>query len=274
FYTNNSFVWNPMQEGNYTIQVTAKASYSAKIGESTNASYKADSRVTGTSSVVSAMSNPLVALFSAPPSSGSSMYVQFKPNVPNVPWQDTAAQAIVPGESTNFIVAGMLPNTKYLLRDVIDNGTPSASVTFTTGKLPTSLTFPTVTVPKPPGPTTDMTDNMILHMGIGSATPNGHVSFYATDLAGNIDWYYDPVANNLDGIPVTLVPGGTIFFQGGSPGSPSVLREMDLAGDSLRETNFNALSAQLAALGKNPISNINHDAQLLPNGDVAILAGT
>ena len=60
-----------MQEGTYEIQVTVKDSFSTTTGESTTASYTAQTRVVGTSAVISPTSNPLVALYSAPPSSGS-----------------------------------------------------------------------------------------------------------------------------------------------------------------------------------------------------------
>src|SRR5262249_45277546 len=46
----------------------------------------------------------------------------------------------------------------------------------------------------------------------------------------------------------------------------------DLAGTTLRETNVNALNAQLAARGQGPIANISHDAQRLPDGKTVILA--
>ena len=82
FSPSNSFTWNPMQEGTYDIQVTVKDSFSASTGESASASYTAKSRVVGTSAVISPTSNPLVALYSAPPSAGSSMYVQFSPAWP------------------------------------------------------------------------------------------------------------------------------------------------------------------------------------------------
>ncbi len=82
FSPSNSFTWNPMQEGSYDIQVTVKDSFSASTGESASATYTAKSRVVGTSAVISPMSNPLVALYSAPPSAGSSMYVQFSPAGP------------------------------------------------------------------------------------------------------------------------------------------------------------------------------------------------
>src|SRR5262249_31395409 len=78
FSTSNSVTWNPMREGTYDIQVTVKDSFSATSGDSATATYTADSRVTGSGAVVSPMSNPLVALYSAPPSAGGSMYVQFK----------------------------------------------------------------------------------------------------------------------------------------------------------------------------------------------------
>ena len=126
FSLSNMFTWNPMQEGTYNIQVTVKDSFSVTASESTSASDNANTRVNGTSAVVSPMANPLVALYSAPPSTGTSMYVQFSPLGPDPSWTSTAQQPIVPGKSTNIIVAGMLPSTTYLMRDVLNNGTVSA----------------------------------------------------------------------------------------------------------------------------------------------------
>ncbi len=166
---SNSFTWNPMQQGSYEIQVTVKDSYSASTGESATASYTAESRVTGTSAVISATSNPLVALVSAPPSPGSSMYVQFAQNGSSLTWNNTAPLPIVPGESTNFLVAGMLPNTTYLMRYVLDDGTVSTPLTFSTGALPTNVTFPAFTVQQPPGPGTDLTQDTVMHFGIAGA---------------------------------------------------------------------------------------------------------
>ena len=66
-----------MQEGTYNIQVIVKDGFRGSTGESTIATYTAQTRVVGNSAVVSPMANPLVALYSAPPSPGASMYVQF-----------------------------------------------------------------------------------------------------------------------------------------------------------------------------------------------------
>ena len=120
----------------------------------------------------------------------------------------------MPGESTNFIVAGMLPNTTYLMRSVLNDGTASSSLTFTTGSLPADLTFPTITDPQAPGTGADPTQNMVLHSQVGAAT--GTVSVYATNLAGDVDWYYDPVANNFPGYATTVVPGGSVLLLGGA----------------------------------------------------------
>src|SRR5262249_31566621 len=124
FSRSDSFTWDPMQEGTYDIQVVVKSGFGApkKDRASASATYTSRTRVVGDSAVVSPMANPLVALYSAPPSPGASMYVQFARQGPTLSWQDTSPLPIVPGESTNFIVAGMLPDTTYLMRHVLDDG--------------------------------------------------------------------------------------------------------------------------------------------------------
>ena len=71
------------------------------------------------------------------------------------------------------------------------------------------------------------------------------------------------------------MPGGTVLLLGGRqvvPGSGVTLREVDLAGDTVRETNVDAVNAQLAAMGQQTIAAFSHDVQRLPNGDTAVLA--
>ena len=52
------------------------------------------------------------------------------------------------------------------------------------------------------------------------------------------------------------------------------MRQVDLAGDTLRETNIHAVNAELAAMGQPPILDFDHEAKLLPNGDTVVLATT
>ena len=161
------------------------------------------------------------------------------------------------------------------MRYVLDDGTVSAPLSFTTGALPTNVTFPTFTVQQPPGPGTDLTQNTVLHFGI--AGYGNVIDTLATDLNGDIDWYYNSVANNFPGFATNLEPGGLVYLIGGQlldAGEANTLREIDLAGDTVRETNIDAVNAELAALGQQPITDFNHDAVLLPNGDTAVLADT
>jgi hypothetical protein len=275
FSPSNSFTWNPMQEGSYEIGVVVKSSFGAAGSQASVASYHAESRVSGSQAVVSPTSNPLVALFSAPPSFGHSMVVQFKPLRSSQPWHSTAALPIVPGVSTNFLVAGMLPNKIYLMRSVVDGRKASAALAFRTGFLPRNMAFPTFTVQKAPTSRTELTRNMVFHVGINP--PAGTVDTLATDLTGHVLWYYDPVANAFPSFATSVVPGGSVLLLGGVQngfGGATVMREVDLASDTLRETNVDALNAELAALGQHSITFINHDAQRLPNGGTAILATT
>jgi arylsulfate sulfotransferase len=137
------------------------------------------------------------------------------------------------------------------------------------------VTFPTFTVQQPPGPGTDLTQDTVMHFGVAGV--GGLIDTVATDLAGNIDWYYDSVANNFPSFATTLVPGGMVYLIGGQllgAAEANTLREIDLAGDIVRETNVDAVNAELAAAGQHPISDFNHDAQLLPNGDTAVISTT
>ena len=199
------------------------------------------------------------------------MYVQFSQLGPNLSWTSTAQLPIVSGESTNFLVAGMLPNTTYLMRHVLNDGTASVPLAFTTGTLPTNLTFPNFTVLQQPAPGTDLTQDTVFHAGGSVST--GAVDTLATDLQGNVEWYFDPAAHNFLSLATSLVPGGMVYLIGGG-GSGDKLREIDLAGDSLRETNIDAINAQLTAMGQHTINDFNHDIQRLPNGDTAVLAST
>src|SRR5262249_4202329 len=141
-----------------------------------------------------------------------------------------------------------------------------------TGSLPTNLTFPTITDPLPPTPSSDPTQGMVFHMGVHP--PTGTVNTLATDLSGNIVWYYSQVANNFNHFAVSVVPGGTVLLVNQNQQAPDTLQEIDLAGDTVRQTNTDAVNAELAAMGQPPIIDFDHDAQRLPNGYTAVLGVT
>ena len=174
----------------------------------------------------------------------------------------------------------MLPNTTYQMRHVFSDGTGSAPVLFTTGSLPTTLSFPTYTATLPPGPESDTEQDMIFHL---SARQPGLVpNPFATDLQGRVTWYYDPTASGLTyTFPIqSLVSGGTVLLAGidpytALPTSRNVLREVDLAGNPIRETNLAAINAQLAALGHTDVvHSFTNDVQRLPDGRTAAIGIT
>jgi hypothetical protein len=277
FSPANAFAWTPMQEGAYDIEVTAKDGYQATETHSAVVTDAVASRVTGSEAVVTSTLNPLVALYSAPPTAAGSVFVQFSVAGDHSSWRNTDTRAVVPGKSTNFFVAGMLPNTTYQMRHVFSDGTGSAPLLFTTGSIPANLTIPTFTVPQPPGPNSDTDQDMVFHQRV--ANPANVPPLLATDLSGRVMWYSDLSQSGftLTKAGQSLVPGGTLLLNGVDqytpvPTAPNVLREIDLAGNPVRETNLGALNAQLAALGHEAIHAFHHDAQRLADGSTLVLA--
>ena len=53
-----------------------------------------------------------------------------------------------------------------------------------------------------------------------------------------------------------------------------VMREIDLAGNPLRETNIDAVNAQLKARGQENIYGFHHEFSRLPSGDIVTLGWT
>ena len=270
FSHQNTFTWSPMQEGSYSVQVMVKDGFGGSVTASTVVTDTVNSRVTGNTPVISPTANPLVALYSAPPTADATMHVNFRAaGNPDAPWASTDAKSVLPGLSTNFVVAGMLPNTTYEMVNVTSRGS-SAVQYFTTGGLPAGLTFHQLTERQAPGPGSDLSQGLVFHQAINFAT--SAVNTLATDLLGRVVWYYDPVASGLNSpFATSLVPGGTILMFDAPASYGPILREVDLAGNTLRETNTDAVNAQLTARGQDTITAFHHDAQRLPNGKTVVL---
>src|SRR5215813_943813 len=119
---------------------------------------------------------------------------------------------------------------------------------------------------------------MVFHnLGGGALKGNRTPNPFASDLSGRVEWYYDTQQSGL-GItnmnPGILLPGGTLIGFGSDRYSvrnnANVLREIDLAGNPIRETNLAAVNAQLAALGHEAIYGFHHDVQRLPDGNTVV----
>ena len=275
FTTTRSFTWSPnYAEGTYQIRVTVR-DYLAGTSAQQTTNYSVLPLVTGTQAVVVATPNPLVALFSAPNCpAGSTMTVYFKPQGSGFQ-NNTDARPCHPG-TQNFYIGGMTASTAYTMNYVVTtNGatTKGTPVAFTTGPIPTSLSFPTISIPVTAGPQTDSTNRIVLS---GYPDPGGFP--IATDLSGNIIWYYTKVVQL-----VRPVPGGTILSLPSGPGTGTgvwgpdqtrqqIVREIDLSGNTVRETNCDRVYEQLQALGlSDPLGRFNHDAIRFTNGQTMVL---
>src|SRR5262249_54566242 len=240
FSPRNSFSWTPMQEGTYDIEVSVKDGYTATETTSAVALDTVASRVSGSQAVVTPTLNPLLTLYSVPPSPADTVFVQFARAGDHPAWRNTDMRPVVPGTSTNFFVAGMLPNTTYQLRHVFSDGTGSAPVLFTTGSIPATLTIPVFTVRQPLGTGSDTDQDIFLHQRPGGAA--NAPPLIATNLDGQVMWYYDHTGSGITVTKAgrTLLPGGTLWLNGVDqyrpvPTAPNVLREIDLAGNPVRE---------------------------------------
>jgi hypothetical protein len=132
---------------------------------------------------------------------------------------------------------------------------------FTTGPLPTGFPVPQMTVKVPPTGHDAAFPVLLFHL----IPPTGRPFAFrpiATDLSGNVIWYYP--------IPLLLTrmePGGNFFSL-----SNNTLSEFDLAGNETLETNVGILNEQLAAKGYPVITSFNaHETRRLPNGGLLLI---
>jgi len=294
-WTSPAFVWTPTAvEGLYPIQVLIKDFTSGDTASQT-VSYTVNPLVTGNMPVVVATANPLVALFSAPSCPiGSKMRVNFQPASKIVPVTRTSYARCQPPSTMTFEIAGMYPNTKYYMSSETrygGNNIDGPTVTFTTATIPVNVPIPPFTVDIPSSSKTDTGDSVLLQ----NLLQFDAIPVYpavATDLSGNIIWYYFP--NQSFFLTRPLGDGTMLTLEDGPAWSPltttlQFLRQIDLAGNIVHETNIGALSAQLVAMGASDAQMCNtitspavgstcmgtfhHDAiQTLPNGGTAVLA--
>ncbi len=267
FSAVNTFPWTPNDhEGTYVIRVAAQES-SEGTPATAEETFIINSRVTGTSPVVSRTSHPLVALYSAPACpAGSIAQVHFR-RTAGTYWYASSSKTCNGTTSMNFYVGGMRPSTEYTIQGhVYSQGHDTAGplLTFTTGAVPSSINIEQYTVPKSALHTT---------YPVVLTSPTQGVPF-ATDSLGNLIWYL-PAYENTGGYITRPVVGGDFLGvaddNSGIANNRRLLREYDMAGNLVRETNAAAISQQLTALGTDPITSVHHEVFRFPNGYTALI---
>ncbi len=272
YSTSHSFEWvESYVEGNYQMRITARDYLSGESAQIISQPFQITPIATGSQAVVTATSNPLVALLSAPTCpAGTQMRVAFQRAGAQVT-SYTDYRPCHPG-TMNVYVAGMAASSTYslavqrLTAGVVKQGTP---IPFTTGAIPASLKFPLPRVLVPASNQTDQAYKISLSSYAGST------GFYAADLTGEIVWYY-PVPGQLvrtygPTLMMNTTGAGTGTGPYGVQTRQQVLREFDLAGNVVRQTNADRISEQLVALGTDPVGRFNHDAVRLSNGHTLAL---
>jgi len=260
----NTLDWTAAgHEGTYEVELSVR---NLDTGEAavTSVQYQMTSRVTGAAPVISPTANPLVFLYSAPPCpAGGQMYVRFVS--PDGYEQRTPSKACLAGLSMNFYLAGLRADSVYTVNHTLLVGADSTDGPVLPLATPgVSFSIPSYTVLQPQPQPGD--EGLLLQAAI----------FYyniavATDLNGNLVWYYPSTFSYL----TRPAPGGYFFGVNEDPAqgtSAQLLREFDLAGTTVLETNAARINEQLAALGKRQITSFHHEATLLPDGKILALA--
>lgn len=276
FHTSNTFEWTPRTaEGTFLVRVLARDITTTPITEigSLVRSYSIQPRITPTdpNGAVHTTGHPLVALFSGPAcNTGNFMRVRFQRSGSST----SSATNREPCNSTttmNFYVAGMLPASQYMLwwETVSSTGQvifAGPQLPFTTGNIPSTVKLPTFTVNK--ASPTAQANPIVLHHFL----PIGQLYVpTATNMSGQVVWYYQQPINfigrtNVDGNMMVLL---------GANASPrqQIMREIDLAGNTVLETNAAIINEQLAARRKRPITGFHHEVRrIYPSGNILILA--
>ncbi len=232
---------------------------------------------------VAATANALVATYTISPPTTAAVHVQFGTDTTYGRRTNDLAAPSTGGAISTF-VAGMLASTLYHMQAVVQfpDGTLflDADQVFTTGAIPAGE-LANIAATTTPG----MTPQSGIEF-LDTIDPGGNV--LATDLAGNIIWYYaftasvGTIVQPARPIPnghflVTLSPNSSVPLTGPQP-TPTTTdetREIDLAGNTIRSINITDLNTRLAAAGfsLNALI-IHHDVIQLPNGHWILLTNS
>lgn len=275
-----AFAWTPeLFEQNVTIRVKVRDD-DAKTTAQAEMPFQFVSRVKGKVPVVTPTAHPLVALFSAPACpQGSKFRVAFHADG-DAALSRTPAQPCGGSISSNVYVAGMRADTEYKMRSEVITGekvTAGDYQSFHTGMLDGN--FPPVEIVVPAA-ANETSESVIVH---SAASLGSGARPFATDLQGRVIWYL-----RSDDFLTRVLPGGRFLVLGDGENSVNhtheiqLLKEIDLAGNVIRETNIGRVAEQLESRGihsdcrrngRECVSGFHHEAIRLPNGHTMVVSG-
>lgn len=232
-----------------------------------------------TAGVVTSTGHPLVAKYSVSIPRDAKVTIEFGPDL-NYERQTWTRPTPAGGGQVDILVAGMRQFNSYHLRAIIEFPEGSqfldADHLFTTGGLPAAR-VPQITVTHPAaGPANGGVELLDL---LGGTT--NQVLAAVTDLDGNLIWYYDFDRPTYGApFPIRELPNGNMLINLSAPGpgglgSAGTLREIDLAGNIIREITSDEVNTRLADAGFSlHIDAIHHEVIPLPNGHLMLLVNS
>ncbi len=225
---------------------------------------------------VSHTQNPLVARYSVALPPGSTAVVEFGPDT-SYGLRTSAISATAP--TVPILVAGMKQNSTYHMRAIITRADGTRQVdsdqVFETGAAPASR-MPAMTVTLPSGASVSPGVALVC---LNSPLQNlgNPLRVMAVNPAGDLIWYYDYDSGLGSAQPIKLLPNGHFLMVlfGGTTGPGGMVREIDLAGQTIHQFTVDQLNRWLAASGVSWTGNaIQHDIVELPNGHLLVLVNS
>jgi hypothetical protein len=221
---------------------------------------------------VAATQNPLVASYSIVVPAGTSVQVQF--GLDTSYGFSTSMIQTSTGGTVTLLVAGMRAGTTYHMQAIVDliGGAQLLDTdhSFTTGSIPAER-LPNITVQQfGTGTPSDGIELLSLDPNTGD---DNLLSAVATDLQGNVIWYYDLGTSDW-AFPVKPLPNGHMLVNASPTGATGVneIREIDLAGNIINRISLNAVNQALRGTAASfQISSFHHDVAVLPNGHYILL---
>jgi hypothetical protein len=283
----NAVVGTVDSYGNYTAPATLQSGSNIVVEvadvKTTSTNFATAIAAVLTPGVVASTANPQVATYSVYLPGPGSASIQFGETTDYglKTWEQRTPTAN--GGQINIFVAGMRADSSYHMqaRVTMDNGAEfsDGDRTFMTGTPPaTAPVAITAGNGQQPQAGIELFDTL---------EPQEGAQVFATDLEGNVLWtYHSKDGSKFDTVqPVKMLSNGhflvlvsfasSVPLQGITvpPNTVDAVREVDLAGNTIREITENQLSAALSAKGYQfNLSSLHHDVLALDNGHWILLA--
>ena len=196
-------------------------------------------------------------MYTVHPAQAATVFVEFGTDTKYglTTWKQ---QTPADGSPLTILVAGMRANTTYHMRANLEFADGPTAVdqdhTFKTGNFDPAI-LPNIQATTATGASPQSGIELV----DATASPvSGYLPAYATDLQGNIIWGYNYQDRDPNSIiqPIKLLPNGHFLVEisGVSqfldkPSKVNVIREIDLAGNTIREVSMDDINNQLHSAG-------------------------